>query len=140
MITGQLESKPRLSDLQQDLLRTLVVQGGPIPVDQLDRRVVNALERWGFVERRENAVSVSESGAEYFNTHIRRRRKVRTRAQVDGTRSARVEAILDAVSKLELVLAPDTIVTVGSEKATGAEVLEGFRQFATTLNAGVVRT
>ena len=66
-----------LNSTQEDMLRQLALAESPVPFDDLDGRVVRALEGRGLVRREDGRVVLTESGREFYQSRVRRRRRAR---------------------------------------------------------------
>jgi hypothetical protein len=66
-----------LNSTQEDMLRQLALAESPVPFDDLDGRVVRALEGRGLVRREEGRVVLTDSGREFYQSRVRRRRRAR---------------------------------------------------------------
>ncbi|HEY0038871.1 MAG TPA: hypothetical protein VGB66_19400 [Longimicrobium sp.] len=66
-----------LNSTQEDMLRQLALAESPVPFDDLDGRVVRALEGRGLVGREDGRVVLTESGREFYQSRVRRRRRAR---------------------------------------------------------------
>ncbi|MDQ3388216.1 MAG: hypothetical protein M3483_01800 [Gemmatimonadota bacterium] len=119
-----------LSPKQSDLLRDLIRRNGPILVDHLDLRVLRSLESRALVDRSEGWVSLTQSGREYFESNVRRRRKT---GRSSGAGTARAEAIIRAVEMLEQALPRDAEMMVGDVHAYADDVVAGLRALAREL-------
>lgn len=122
-----------LSSKQTDLLRELFLRAEPVAEEDLDGRVVRALESRGFVERHDGRIALTEAGRAYFESRVRRRRRAGQLAAEPDPRGARAEAILRAVEMLERAVPLDRRMTVGDVEASGREVVEGLRRLARRL-------
>lgn len=87
----------------------------------------------------ERHATATEMGRNYFNTRVRRRRRVGVRPEesTEGTaREQRAEAIRRAARILEQVLPVEVRVGVGCYSGTAAEVVAGFRALADVVARG----
>lgn len=66
-----------LNSTQEDMLRQLALAESPVPFDDLDGRVVRALEGRGLVGREDGRVVLTDSGREFYQSRVRRRRRAR---------------------------------------------------------------
>jgi hypothetical protein len=66
-----------LNSTQEDMLRQLALAESPVPFDDLDGRVVRALEGRGLVRREDGRVVLTDSGREFYQSRVRRRRRAR---------------------------------------------------------------
>jgi hypothetical protein len=130
--TNPSQSSPapvRLSESQEETLRGLLRQTGPVPAAHLDGRVVRALKVRGLVEEKAEWVSPTAEGQTYFETHVRHERRRRQRSN-GAPGSARAEVLLRAVEQLEAALPKDAELMLGEMPAYADDVLAGLRRFA----------
>jgi hypothetical protein len=66
-----------LNTTQEDMLRQLALAESPVPFDDLDGRVVRALEGRGLVRREDGRVVLTDNGREFYQSRVRRRRRAR---------------------------------------------------------------
>ena len=118
-----------LNEKQTDLLRFLSRQTSPVPVDNLDGRVIRALKSRQLVDERNGLVSVSDQGRDEFETKIRRRRAFSPYSVETGGRNARAESIKRAIEALERALPKDAELMVGEMPANADDVMDGLRRF-----------
>jgi DNA-binding MarR family transcriptional regulator len=142
------DQAPKVNTLQEDLLRRLVQEAEPVPVDDLDGRVVRALEGRGLVRRNAGVLEVTEAGREFYERHVRRRRRARSGwLRVGGTapaapadpaeeRRQRADALRRAIAALEQALSGETTIEVGDEAASAAQALAGLRDLADRVERG----
>lgn len=138
----------KVNALQEDLLRRLVQERDPLPVDDLDGRVVRALEGRGLAQRNAGVLEVTEAGRAFYERNVRRRRRVRSGwlggAQPpaapgrDGgdDKPTRAELLLRAVDALAQAIGGDVEIEVGDLTARADEALEGFRELAGRIERG----
>lgn len=62
---------------QEDMLRQLALAEAPVPFDDLDGRVVRALEGRGLVRREDGRVMLTDAGRGFYESRVRRRRRAR---------------------------------------------------------------
>lgn len=125
---------PRLSERQAEVLRRLAAEGSPVPRAELDGRVLRALERHVLIEPHQDAVTLTVAGTEYFNTQLRRRRRVGVRLR--WLEQAPREAILEAVETLKTALPTSSKLFVGDLRVSGEEVIGGLVRYAEQLPQG----
>lgn len=123
----------RLSTSQEETLRRLLRQTGPVPAAHLDGRVVRALKARGLVEERADWVSPTAEGRTYFDAHQRHERRRRERSTTSG--SARAEAILRAIEQLEAAIPRDAELLLGKMPAYADDVLTGLRRYARAMKS-----
>jgi hypothetical protein len=142
------EQAPKVNALQEDLLRRLVQGAEPVPVDDLDGRVVRALDGRGLVRRNAGVLEVTDAGRDFYERHVRRRRRARSGwLRVGGTapaapadpaeeRRQRAEELRRTIAALEQALSGQTEIEVGDLAASAAEALEGLRELADRVERG----
>lgn len=123
----------KLSGSQEEVLRYLLRQTGPVPVDHLDGRVLRALLARGLAEESRGWASPTAAAAEFLRGHVSRSREKSERRAANSPRAARSEAILRATDELELALPRGAEVMIGSFPAYGDDVVSGLRQLARQL-------
>lgn len=117
----------RLSQVQEDLLRHLSRQTGPVPEDHLDGRVVRALAKRGFLSLTRGWVSASELGLTALDAHLRQEGAKRRVAAAGLPRFARAEAIRRAVDDLEVAIPRDAEIMVSGNPVYADDVLTALR-------------
>jgi DNA-binding MarR family transcriptional regulator len=140
-----------VNSTQEDMLRQLAQAESPVPFDDLDGRVVRALEGRGLVRRAAGVLEVTEAGREFYDRHVRRRRRARSgwlRVGSEGSsapppadaaeeRRRRADELRRAIAALEQALSGETMIDVGGEeKASVAEALVGLRELAERVERG----
>lgn len=125
-----LYSVGSLSASQEEVLRYLVRQTGPVPVDHLDGRVLRALLSRGLVEVTRGWVCPTEAAEPHLRGHVRKVRERSVRRAVSSARGARSEAILRATEELEKALPRGAELMIASIPAYGDDVVAGLRRFA----------
>jgi hypothetical protein len=96
----QLPAAGGLSEAQEEVLRYLLRQTGPVPADHVDGRVGRALQARGLIQEIRGWVSPTESAEPYLRSHARKDRERSVRRAGNSVRGARGEAILRAVEAL----------------------------------------
>jgi len=119
-----------LSESQEEVLRYLLQQTGPVPVDHLDGRVLRALASRGLVEESRGWVSPTRTAAPHLLNHTRAGRERSVRRAGRTPRGARSEAILRAVEALELALPRGAELMIGTLPAYADDVVAGLRRLA----------
>jgi len=119
-----------LSARQEEVLRYLVRQIGPVPADHLDGRVVAALVARGLVLDQEGWVSPSSTAEQSLRTHSTRDRARSLRRAANPARGARGEAILRATDMLEQALPRGAELMIAEIPAYGDDVVAGLRKLA----------
>ena len=119
-----------LSASQEEVLRYLVRQTGPVPADHLDGRVVRALAARGLVKEEARWVSPTRTAEPSLRVHSRRDRARSLRRAGNSPRSARGEAILRATDMLEQALPRGAEMMIAEMPAYGDDVVAGLRKLA----------
>lgn len=124
-----------LNDRQSELLRQLYKRAEPLPVDEVDGRVVRALRQRDLVvvEEDEGTVRLSEAGRTEYERKIRRRRAVGSHLADLGARTARAEAIHRALDALDRAFPRDVLLPVGDTAHAADDVLTAIRAYARRL-------
>lgn len=132
-----------LNDRQEDMLRTLVQQDAAVPMDDLDGRVIRALEGRGLVRRSEGRVEVTEEGRAFYDRKVRRRRRARaghahtaTAAPEADERKTRAQLMRNAVEALRRVVGDAEEIEVGDLNATAADALAALAELADRIERG----
>ena len=123
----------RLSQVQEDLLRHLTRQTGPVPEDHLDGRVVRALAKRGFISLTRGWISATDGGLAALNAHVKRENAKRIGSAAGSPRHARAEAIRRAVDDLEAAIPRDAEVMVNGNPAYADDIVAGLWQFSRRL-------
>lgn len=119
-----------LSTSQEEVLRYLVRQTGPVPSDHLDGRVVRALAARGLVTEDEGWVNPTRTAELSLRTHSTRDRARSLRRAGNSARSARGEAILRATDMLEQALPRGAEMMIAEIPVYGDDVVAGLRKLA----------
>jgi hypothetical protein len=142
------EAAPKLNPLQEDLLRRAVQGGEPLALDDLDGRVVRALEGRALVRRNAGVLEVTEAGRAFYERHVRRRRRARSGwlrgagpaapppADAADERRQRADELRRAIAALEQALSDETQLEIGDLSATAADALAGLRELADRVERG----
>jgi hypothetical protein len=125
----------RLSRAQEDFLRYLLRQTGPMLEDHVDRRVLRGLLARGLVRSSGGWVTPTDAAGAELTSHTRRERSSRKRRAVGSAPAARAEALLRAVEQLEAALPRDAEMRVGGHPAYADDVLAGLRRLAREMGA-----
>jgi hypothetical protein len=119
-----------LSEKQEDVLRYLLRQTGPVPADHLDGRALRALSSRGLIEETNGWVRPSSAAESYLRLHSQKTRQLGRRRAASSARSARGDAILRAVEQLEQAVPLNSELTVGGHPAYADDVIAGLRKLA----------
>jgi hypothetical protein len=98
---GPTVAPDRLSEKQEEVLRYMLRQTGPVPVDHLDGRVLRALSSRGLLKAVGGWVSPTAAAKPHLRQHAHKDRQLGRRRAASSARSARAEAILKIVEQLE---------------------------------------
>jgi hypothetical protein len=90
--------------------------------------VLRALERQALIESFQDVVTLTVAGAEYFNTQLRRRRRVGVRLR--GLEQTPRHAILEAVETLKIALPTSSKLSVGDLRVSGEELIDSLLRYA----------
>jgi hypothetical protein len=123
----------RLNDKQADLLRFLERQSAPVPVTDLDGRVVRALRSRACIRESGGMVEVTDEGRAALTAAPPVRRRGRRPAAEKSAGHGRAQAIRRALDALERALPRDAEVAVGPIFAYADDVVQGFRRYARSL-------
>jgi hypothetical protein len=135
-------AEPTLNPTQEDMLRQLALAEAPVPFDDLDGRVVRALEGRGLVRRIDGRVEVSEAGREFYRSRVRRRRRARTgwhRAEAperSDERATRARSIREAVDALRRAVGGAETISVGDLDASAEETFRALLELADRIERG----
>lgn len=134
----------RVNTTQEDMLRQLALSEQPVPFDDLDGRVVRALEGRGLVQKAGGLVSLTDAGRVFYESKVRRRRRARSgwvRAQpvpAEGTEDRRVRAqsIRDAVDALQRAIGGADELEIGDLPAMAEDAFAGLMDLADRIERG----
>lgn len=140
------DGMPSVNATQEDMLRQLAQAESPVPFDDLDGRVVRALEGRGLVERAEGMVSLTALGEEFYKKKVRRRRRARSgwaRSSAERPaeepaedRAVRARSIRDAVDALRRAVGGADALELGELTATADEAFAGLLELADRIERG----
>jgi len=132
----------RVNNTQEDMLRQLALAEAPVPFDDLDGRVVRALDGRGLVRRSEGLVELTEAGRAFYESKVRRRRRARSgwvkTAPAEGTedRTVRARSIREAVDALQRAIGGADTLEIGDLEATADDAFAGLLELAERLERG----
>lgn len=134
----------RVNTTQEDMLRQLALAEQPVPFDDLDGRVVRALEGRGLVTRSDGLVLLTDAGRSFYESKVRRRRRARSgwvKAQpvpAEGTedRRARAQSIREAVDALQRCVGGLDHLQIGDLDAPAEEAFTGLLELADRIERG----
>lgn len=134
----------RVNSTQEDMLRQLAQAEAPVPFDDLDGRVVRALEGRELVRRVDGLVELTDAGRAFYDTRVRRRRRARSgwvksaAAPVEGTedRSRRGQSIREAVDALQRAVGSADVLDIGDLEAPAEDAFAALLELADRLDRG----
>lgn len=140
------EGGAALNSVQEDMLRQLALAEAPVPYDDLDGRVVRALEGRSLVRRADGRVEISDEGRAFYESRVRRRRRIRSawrgaapsaeaqpKTDERGVRAASIRAAVDALRRA--VGGSETISIVDME-APAEDAFRGLLDLAERIERG----
>jgi hypothetical protein len=146
---GAVEGEPgdaelRINALQEEVLRKLALGRDSVPLDDLDGRVLRALEGRGLVRRCEGRVEVTPAGRTFYETKVRRRRRARSawlRAAPQSEaelneRKVRAVSIRGAVDALRRAIGGSEILAIGELPAAAEEAFDALLELADRIERG----
>lgn len=125
-----------LSPSQAELLRILTLGEAPVPADDLDGRVLRGLCRRGLATVEEGHARATEEGRHYFQSRVRKRRRVRAERHFASEATERAEVILQVVRQLEAVLPRAMSHAVGDLTVETPDLLAALEGYAEQLRSG----
>lgn len=134
----------RVNNTQEDMLRQLALAEKPVPFDDLDGRVVRALEGRGLVSKSGGLVTLTEAGRAFYESKVRRRRRARSGwvkaapVPAEGTEDRRVRAqsIRDAVDALQRAVSDADHLEIGDLDAVAGDAFTGLLELADRIERG----
>lgn len=133
-----------VNSTQEDMLRQLALAEVPVPFDDLDGRVVRALEGRGLVRRAEGIVELTDAGRDFYQNKVRRRRRARSgwvksaSLQGEGTedRTVRARSIREAVDALQRAVGSLDALEIGDLEAVAGDAFAGLLDLADRIERG----
>jgi hypothetical protein len=125
--------RARLSEAQEDVLRSMVRRSTPTLADHVDGRVLRALVGRGLVRIEGDWASATERAATHLQAQDRTERKLRHRRAATSTEAVRAEVVLRAVEQLEAATPPESVLMLRGHPAYADDLLAGLRRYARTL-------
>ena len=130
---------------QEDMLRQLALSEHPVPFDDLDGRVVRALEGRGLLRKADGIVSLTEAGRVFYESKVRLRRRARSGwtksapAPTEGTedRTTRAEAIREAVDALQRAVSDADRLEIGDLDAPAEQAFAALLELADRIDRGL---
>jgi hypothetical protein len=130
---GADPGRARLSDAQEEVLRSMIRQTAPILADHVDGRVLRALVGRGLVRVDGGWASATEAAAAHLQAWDRAERKLRHRRAARSPEAVRAEVVLRAVEQLEAATPPESVVLLAGHPAYADDLLAGLRRHARAL-------
>lgn len=134
----------RVNNTQEDMLRQLALAESPVPFDDLDGRVVRALEGRGLVRKADGLVELTDAGKSFYESKVRRRRRARSgwakaaTIQAEGVddRDARARSIREAVDALQRAVSDADELEIGDLPAPARDAFTGLLELAARIERG----
>lgn len=138
------ERETRVNSTQEDMLRQLALAESPVPFDDLDGRVVRALEGRGLVRKAEGLVTLTDEGRAFYESKVRRRRRARsawvkaTPVPAEGTedRRMRAQSIREAVDALQRAIGGADHLEIGDLEANADDAFAALLELADRIERG----
>jgi hypothetical protein len=138
------DDETRVNNTQEDMLRQLALAEAPVPFDDLDGRVVRALEGRGLVRKVDGLVELTDAGQAFYESKVRRRRRARSgwvkaaSVQTEGTedRGARARSIREAVDALQRAIGSADALEVGDLEASADDAFAALLELADRIERG----
>ncbi|HEU0013884.1 MAG TPA: hypothetical protein VFQ45_09375 [Longimicrobium sp.] len=135
---------PRVNTTQEDMIRRLVQAEAAVPFDDLDGRVVRALEGRGLVRRVDGLVELTDPGRAFYERNVRRRRRARSgwarsvvASPTEGDdRPKRAHSIREAVDALRRAVGGLDTLEIGDLEAHAEDAFNGLLELADRIERG----
>ncbi|HWK88768.1 MAG TPA: hypothetical protein VNP72_02190 [Longimicrobium sp.] len=135
---------PRVNTTQEDMIRRLVQAEAAVPFDDLDGRVVRALEGRGLVRKVDGLVELTDEGRAFYESNVRRRRRARSGwarnavvAPAEGEeRATREQSIREAVDALRRAIGGADAIEIGDLEASAEEAFNALLELADRIERG----
>jgi hypothetical protein len=139
-----VDDETRVNNTQEDMLRLLAQSEADVPFDDLDGRVVRALEGRGLVRRVEGLVQLTDAGRAFYESKVRRRRRARSgwvkaaAVPTEGTedRTVRARSIREAVDALQRAIGSADRLEIGDLDAPADEAFAALLELAERIERG----
>lgn len=134
-----------LNPMQEDMLRQLALADAPVPFDDLDGRVVRALEGRELVRRIDGRVEITDAGREFYQSRVRRRRRVRAgwartapapAEERSDERALRARSIREAVDALRRAVGGAETIPIEDMEAPAEDAFRAFLELADRIERG----
>jgi hypothetical protein len=136
-----------LNATQEDMLRQLALAEAPVPFDDLDGRVVRALEGRELVRRTDGRVEITGAGREFYQSKVRRRRRVRAGwvhavaappadEERPDERTIRARSIREAVDALRRAVGGAENIPIEEMEAPAEDAFRAFMELADRIERG----
>ncbi|HEX6911157.1 MAG TPA: hypothetical protein VF142_12215 [Longimicrobium sp.] len=140
----EADDETRVNNTQEDMLRQLAQAEAAVPFDDLDGRVVRALEGRGLVRKADGLVELTDAGRAFYESKVRRRRRARSGwaknapAPTEGTedRTVRARSIREAVDALQRAVGDADAIPIGDLDATAREAFAALLELADRIERG----
>jgi hypothetical protein len=138
------DDETRVNNTQEDMLRLLAQSEADVPFDDLDGRVVRALEGRGLVRRVDGLVQLTDAGRAFYESKVRRRRRARSgwvksaTTATEGTedRAVRARSIREAVDALQRAIGSADELEIGDLEATAEQAFAALLELADRIERG----
>lgn len=138
------DDETRVNNTQEDMLRLLAQSESPVPFDDLDGRVVRALEGRGLVRRADGLVQLTDAGRTFYESKVRRRRRARSgwvkaaTTATEGTedRTVRARSIREAVDALQRAIGSADALEIGDLEAPAEQAFAALLELADRIERG----
>jgi hypothetical protein len=127
-LPGAARTPGALSEKQEEVLRYLLRQTGPVPADHLDGRALRALASRGLIEEASGWVRASGAAEAHLRRQAEKARQLGQRRAAASPRSARGEAILRAAEQLEQAIPLNSELMIRDHPAYADDVIAGLRK------------
>lgn len=126
-----------LNQRQIKVLRKLATETRPTPDRDFPASTLQELEQQGLIQIQDHQVHITEEGKSYFQTQIRRRRRVSApvpRPQSKGEQQSgpeeRKELLKEALQLLHQALPSHRVLHVGDLSCSTEQMLQGLETYA----------
>lgn len=139
------DDETRVNNTQEDMLRQLALSEAPVPFDDLDGRVVRALEGRGLVRKADGLVVLTDAGRAFYESKVRRRRRARSgwvkaapapAEAAEDRSSARARSIREAVDALQRAIGSADELEIGDLHASADDAFAALLELADRIERG----
>jgi hypothetical protein len=124
----------RLSDAQEDVLRSMIRQAAPVLADHIDGRVLRALVARALVRIDGGWASATDAASVHLAAQDAAERRQRRRRAAGSPEAVRAEVVFRAVEQLEAATPLDAVVWIAGHPAYADDLLTGLRRYARALS------